>query len=716
MTTDLPSPHGAGRRRGGVATRGRARPPRRASSATCPEASTRRRRWAGLAVTTAMSVAVLASPAVARAADLAGRPTLTVTPDAGLADGQQVDVSGDGFDGGSLVSLVQCAAAPEGNQACDLGTEDPAVVGDDGSITRTYPVAAVIETVRGDRVDCRRRGACELAAIQDDTERALAALVFEADATLLPPPVITVRPDRGLVDGQVVEITGEGLRPGRPIFLAQCAPGPESLDACRFGGSEEVAGDAEGHLSARFTVLAEITDGDRRIDCRATPEPCLIVASVDGRTGPRTPRADLHFDADAPLLPSPRLSVEPSTDLRDGGTVRVEGTGFAPDGFATVTLCQAGADHVGALCDGEGGEDFEPDDDGRFRGQLSLDGDLTVFDGEAVEGAPAERTVDCRRAPGCELVATDWARDRRVRVPVSFAPLPPPRPFLDPIFDEVEVTRDVLYRTTTDVDGNPIELRLDIWQPVGDRAASRPAVLWMHGGYFVFGDRRDMDSYARDFARRGYVAVSLQYRLREDMPISDVAGIVEASYDAYEDALAAVDWLESRAGQYRIDTGRIAAGGYSAGAITALNLAYLPNQRGPATSPIDAAVSIAGLTFGRPESGEPPSLALHGTRDDIVPFDAAEQSCRSVVDAGLRCELVPYEGSGHEIVSTRRRDIVRRTAEFLRTSMILRPDPAPPQGPAPSPPTSPGPPPSPSTPVGTARPAIPRPASANFTG
>jgi acetyl esterase/lipase len=247
---------------------------------------------------------------------------------------------------------------------------------------------------------------------------------------------------------------------------------------------------------------------------------------------------------------------------------------------------------------------------------------------------------------------------------------PPPGRYLDPVFTDVEVTSDVIYREALDYLGKPVQLHLDIYQPKNDTATRRPVIVWMHGGYFIFGDKRNMADYAREFARRGYVGVSLQYRLRSGLSIGDAAGIVAAAYDAYEDATAAVTWLRSHAEQYRIDPEAIAAGGYSAGAVTALSLAYLPGQRGPATSTIEAAVSIAGLTLGRPDPGEPPSIVFHGTDDTIVPFSAGEASCLAAQAAGIYCEVVRYPGAGHEIVSRFEDDIVRRTADFLVRRML----------------------------------------------
>jgi poly(3-hydroxybutyrate) depolymerase len=71
------------------------------------------------------------------------------------------------------------------------------------------------------------------------------------------------------------------------------------------------------------------------------------------------------------------------------------------------------------------------------------------------------------------------------------------------------------------------------------------------------------------------VTTSIDYRLRS-------GNLGQAITDAQHDAQAAVRWLRRHADQYRIDPERIAIGGTSAGAITAL---YVGNHaEDPGTS------------------------------------------------------------------------------------------------------------------------------------
>jgi acetyl esterase/lipase len=233
--------------------------------------------------------------------------------------------------------------------------------------------------------------------------------------------------------------------------------------------------------------------------------------------------------------------------------------------------------------------------------------------------------------------------------------------YVDVVFDDVQITRDVVYRRTTTWQGQAIDLRMDIYQPAGDTVAERPAVMWMFGGAWVAGDRGQMTSFATDSARRGYVGVSIDYRIRP----GGGGDILAGAMDAYDDAVAAAQWLRANAAQYRIDPDAIIAGGYSAGGINALNLLYTPGTRGPATSPVAGAVAVAGLSFNEPTAGDPPALMHNGTNDAIVPYDSSRATCDGARRVGDKCRFYPYEGAGHEIAFTQQALILERTADFI---------------------------------------------------
>ena len=119
----------------------------------------------------------------------------------------------------------------------------------------------------------------------------------------------------------------------------------------------------------------------------------------------------------------------------------------------------------------------------------------------------------------------------------------------------------------------PLALKMDIYYPEGDNSESRPLLLMMHGGSFLFGNREEAGQVAwcRHFASLGYVAASIDYRLGF-WPSQH--GLLQAERDALDDADSALACLLGRS-DLRIDPTRVFAAGTSAGAILALGLAYV---------------------------------------------------------------------------------------------------------------------------------------------
>jgi acetyl esterase/lipase len=336
----------------------------------------------------------------------------------------------------------------------------------------------------------------------------------------------------------------------------------------------------------------------------------------------------------------------------------------------SVRVCRTGGTDPFGDCDGENGESPTADEHG------AITTEIAAFAHPVVGEGPAPETIDCRVAPGCEVVATDEARGLTARQPLEFGPPDPPRGrYLDPVFDEaeVDVTRDVVYRRTVDHAGNPVDLALDIYRPAGDTATERPAIVWMYGGWFAFGDKTDdyIVDFATESARRGYVGIAINYRERPNN--GDLGELWAALTDAYDDAVAAVEWVQAHADEYGVDPDAIAASGWSAGGVTSLNLAYMPGQRGPATSPIAAALPIAGVLVAGIDPGEPPSQVFFATDDSVLPAGGnnTDAVCPLAEAVGTACELVRYDGADHGIVG-RSHDILHRGTRFL-VDQVLTP-------------------------------------------
>ncbi len=101
--------------------------------------------------------------------------------------------------------------------------------------------------------------------------------------------------------------------------------------------------------------------------------------------------------------------------------------------------------------------------------------------------------------------------------------------------------------------GGGRELKLDLYAPKGD--GPFPGVVVVHGGGWTGGNKEAFRSMAQQLAVKGFVAVTIDYRL---------AG--EAKFPgAVEDCKAAVRWMRANAKKYHIDPKRIGGVGGSAG-------------------------------------------------------------------------------------------------------------------------------------------------------
>jgi acetyl esterase/lipase len=239
-------------------------------------------------------------------------------------------------------------------------------------------------------------------------------------------------------------------------------------------------------------------------------------------------------------------------------------------------------------------------------------------------------------------------------------PGPAPLRYRDQVFTAVTKTTDVSYGSAVDQNGVTQDLKLDIYEPTGDTNTLRPAMIWVHGGSFSSLDKTsgELVTEATDLAKKGYFNVSIDYRLYgPGCSASGAAGqigCVQAMIDAQHDAQAAVRFLRKNATTYRIDPDRIAIGGSSAGAITALHVAANSEDPGTSGNPgfssaVRGAVSLSGAKIiGAPMSStDAPILMFHGTADPLVPYQWAVNTLDQAKAAKVIAYLTTYQGEGH---------------------------------------------------------------------
>jgi len=150
-----------------------------------------------------------------------------------------------------------------------------------------------------------------------------------------------------------------------------------------------------------------------------------------------------------------------------------------------------------------------------------------------------------------------------------------------PTFNQNQIasSRGVVYGNAINYAGQNQDLTLNIFYPdsIINEKRNNPLIVLMHGGSFLGGSYFSLDTMCFEFAKRGFVAATIEYRMGWTASANcngDTVSMGEAVYRALQDASAALRYLCFNRSTYHIDTSWIFAGGQSAGAFTMSNLAF----------------------------------------------------------------------------------------------------------------------------------------------
>lgn len=265
--------------------------------------------------------------------------------------------------------------------------------------------------------------------------------------------------------------------------------------------------------------------------------------------------------------------------------------------------------------------------------------------------------------------------------------------YRDKIFTDFEVVSDITYGNNLSYNGVSSDLKMDIYSPSGDLEELRPLVIFVHGGFFVTGDKTGTEVVpaCQDLAKMGYVTASINYRLGVTAQLDLAQPMAEAVLRSVQDVKAAIRFfrkdIAENGNSYRINQDQIFVAGVSAGGFATLHAAYMQDdeivdfvdQNGNGlsggtegesgnpgySSDFLAAISVAGAIGDTLwiEPGDKPACLAHGTGDTVVPFDSdmlvigglldvsevdGSNSINQKLDAlGIENCFEIYEGQGH---------------------------------------------------------------------
>lgn len=141
------------------------------------------------------------------------------------------------------------------------------------------------------------------------------------------------------------------------------------------------------------------------------------------------------------------------------------------------------------------------------------------------------------------------------------------------------------------VEPNHVRQVLDVYpQNEGDK---KPVVFWIHGGGWQVGDKKDVALKPKWFIEKGFVFVSVNYRLLPDVSMRELIG----------DVASALGWTHKNIEKFGGDATRIFVMGHSAGAQLAAILCtdqrYLEKVGVPISS-LRGCVPVDGDTYDIP--------------------------------------------------------------------------------------------------------------------
>lgn len=239
-----------------------------------------------------------------------------------------------------------------------------------------------------------------------------------------------------------------------------------------------------------------------------------------------------------------------------------------------------------------------------------------------------------------------------------------------------------------------VSLTLDAFVPEG--AGPFATCILVHGGGFTKGDKTSfIKPLFEPLSKAGFVWFTINYRLAP-----------QHRYPAcVEDVESAIRWVKAHAKEYKVDAGKIALIGESAGGhlvsfagvrgegetrVAAVVPFYAPHDLvfqcdnrkalGPSMEALfgltelnDAARKI--LREASPstyvKAGLPPFLLIHGDKDDKVPYAQSPKFQEKMKAAGNTCDLITIPGGIHGMGGWDKlgSDYAKQMIEWLRKTL-----------------------------------------------
>jgi acetyl esterase/lipase len=238
--------------------------------------------------------------------------------------------------------------------------------------------------------------------------------------------------------------------------------------------------------------------------------------------------------------------------------------------------------------------------------------------------------------------------------------------------------------------------KMDIYLPAGRTSSATKLLVLIHGGGWTAGDKSEFDPYITELQQRlpGYAVFNINYRLANNNA---------NRFPAQEnDVKAAMDFIAGKMSEYHISQ-NVVLMGFSAGGHLALLQGYKYNSPikpraiisffGP-TDLVDmhahpvsiyAPLLLEALIGASPQqninayqqsspiffvnSSSPPTLLLHGGKDDLVAYSQSEMLRDKLKSVGVVNQYIFYPNEGHGWYGATLEDSFDKIEAFLEANV-----------------------------------------------
>ncbi|WP_018616729.1 alpha/beta hydrolase [Segetibacter koreensis] len=239
---------------------------------------------------------------------------------------------------------------------------------------------------------------------------------------------------------------------------------------------------------------------------------------------------------------------------------------------------------------------------------------------------------------------------------------------------------------------------MDIYLPPGRDTANTKVILFIHGGSWSSGNKNEFAEAIPAIRSKldDYAIFNIDYRFAFNDSTRFPAQI--------DDIESAIKFIQSKAGEYRINANKICLVGASAGAHLALLTAYRNNKSGkikavvdlfgptdltdlyqnhplpaqarpvlvnflgatPATNP-GVYINASPINFINAQTV--PTKIFHGTEDIVVPIAQSNTLKTKLEEFNVKVDMTVYPGEGHGWSGNNLLDTYQKTVDFIRENV-----------------------------------------------